>query len=70
MQTNIVILDVGATGWAAADLAASAVAQGVRIYAVGPTLLRLVWHLDVDDAATDVAVEVLTGLLRSGPSCD
>jgi threonine aldolase len=29
--------------------------------------VRLVWHLDVSDAATDVAVDVVSELLRSGP---
>ena len=42
--------------------------HGVRTYAVGPGAVRLVWHLDVDDAGTDVAIDVVTGLLRSGPS--
>jgi threonine aldolase len=34
---------------------------------VGPGQVRLVWHLDVDDAATDHAISVLTRLLGSGP---
>ena len=38
---------------------------GVRTYAVGPGAVRLVWHLDVDDAATDLAIDVLTPLLSS-----
>ncbi len=39
--------------------------QGVRTYAVGPGRVRAVWHLDVDDAGTDAAVDAATGLLRS-----
>ncbi len=35
---------------------------------MGPGAVRLVWHLDVDDAGTDVAIDVLTGLLRSAPA--
>ena len=65
MQTNILVMDVGPAGWTGADLAAAALEQGVRIYAVGPSAVRLVWHLDVDDAATDLAIDVVTGLLRS-----
>jgi threonine aldolase len=30
--------------------------------------VRLVWHLDVDDAGTDAAIDVLTGLLRTAPA--
>ncbi len=68
VETNIVIADVGAAGWSAPDFVAAALAGGVRAYAVGPGLVRLVWHLDVDDAATDHAIDVLTRLLRQGPA--
>lgn len=67
VETNIVIADVGAAGWDAASFVAAALDSGVRTYAVGPGLVRLVWHLDVDDAATDHAVDVLTRLLVEGP---
>ncbi|CCH77421.1 Putative threonine aldolase [Nostocoides japonicum T1-X7] len=68
VETNIVILDVGVAGWSAPAFVDGAAAQGVRLYAVGPRAVRLVWHLDVDDAATDVAVDVVTTLLREGPA--
>ena len=64
VETNIVMLSTARTRWGAAELAAAAADQGVRGYAAGPALLRLVWHLDVDDAATTHAIDVLTGLLR------
>ncbi len=67
VQTNILVMDVAGAGWTGAGLAAAALVQGVRIYAVGPNLVRLVWHLDVDDEATTAAVDVVTALLRSGP---
>ncbi len=67
VETNIVIVDVSSCGWAAGDFVAAALARGVRTYAVGPRGVRLVWHLDVDDAATDHAIDVLTDLLRVGP---
>jgi threonine aldolase len=68
VETNILVMDVSGAGWTGAGLAAAALDQGVRIYAVGPSAVRLVWHLDVSDAATDVAIDVVSGLLRSGPS--
>ncbi len=68
VETNILVMDVAGAGWTGAGLAAAALEQGVRIYAVGPAAVRLVWHLDVSDAATDVAIDVVSGLLRSGPA--
>jgi threonine aldolase len=68
VETNILVIDVSGSGWAGADFASAALAEGVRLYAVGPGAVRLVWHLDVSDQATDVAIDVVTGLLRSGPS--
>ena len=67
VETNILVMDVSGAGWTGAALAAAALDQGVRIYAVGPGAVRLVWHLDVSDEATDVAIDVVSGLLRSGP---
>ncbi|MCE1177449.1 MAG: beta-eliminating lyase-related protein [Micrococcales bacterium] len=67
VETNIVILDVAQSGWAAADLVTEAAARGIRLYAVGPGKVRLVWHLDVDDAATDHAIAELGPLLSGGP---
>lgn len=64
VETNIVVLDVGAAGLTATEAVARLLERGVRTYAVGPAAVRLVWHLDVDDAGTDAAVaaarEVLT----------
>ncbi|HET7397434.1 MAG TPA: GntG family PLP-dependent aldolase [Intrasporangium sp.] len=68
VETNIVVVDVAVAGWSGPDFVATALHRGVRTYAVGPGSVRLVWHLDVDDAATDHAVDVLTDLLRSGPA--
>ncbi len=65
VETNIVVLDLTDTHWSAAHLVVeAAAAAGVRGYAVAEQAVRLVWHLDVDDAATDHAIDVLTGLLR------
>jgi threonine aldolase len=68
VETNIVIVDVAAAGWTSAAFVAATLDAGVRTYAVGPGAVRLVWHLDVDDAATDVAIDVLTCLLESPPA--
>jgi threonine aldolase len=68
VETNILVMDVSGAGWTGAALAAAALEQGVRIYAVGPAAVRLVWHLDVSEQATDVAIDVVSGLLRSGPA--
>jgi threonine aldolase len=67
VQTNIVVLDVSVTGWTSAGFMEAAGAQGIRLYPVSPTAVRLVWHLDVDDAGTDKAVEALVPLLAKGP---
>ena len=63
VQTNIVVADVSVAGWTADALVTAALAEGVRLYAISPTRVRLVWHLDVDDSATDHAIFVLTDLL-------
>ena len=59
VQTNIVIADVGQAGWAAADFVTKAEQRGLRIYAVNEHAVRLVWHLDVDDADTRFAAELV-----------
>lgn len=67
VETNIVVLDVGAVGWSAPAFVAALLGHGVRTYAVGPAAVRLVWHLDVDDAGTATAVDAATTVLRSTP---
>jgi threonine aldolase len=59
VQTNIVIADVGQAGWAAADFVSVAEQRGLRIHAVNQRAVRLVWHLDVDDADTRYAVDLV-----------
>ena len=67
VETNIVILDVSAAGWSAGDFVTAAAGRGIRLYAVSGTSVRLVWHLDVDDAGTERAVGELLPLLEGGP---
>jgi threonine aldolase len=57
--TNIVVLNVPD----AAAVAVAAAEQGVLVSALGPRFLRLVTHLDVDDAGIERAIEVLRPLV-------
>ncbi|MBA2696710.1 MAG: threonine aldolase family protein [Actinobacteria bacterium] len=66
VRTNILVLDVGAAGWSAADFVVQAGAQDVRGFATDARHVRYVWHLDVGDAETDHAASVLTGLVGRG----
>ena len=63
VETNIVILEVGPLGWSGPTFTAALAEHGVRGYAVGPSKVRLVWHLDADDEATDLAAGVAAQLL-------
>lgn len=63
VATNIVPVDLGPSGWLAPRFAAAAAELGVRVSAFGPTTVRLVTHLDVDDDGVETAIGVLTGLL-------
>lgn len=67
VHTNILVLDVAAAGWDAAEFVAAAQDAGVAGFPVDHRRARYVWHLDVDEAGTDHAIEVLTGLLRLRP---
>jgi threonine aldolase len=63
VETNIVILDVGAAGWSAAAFVVAAGERGLRMYATDARSVRMVWHLDVDDAATAYAADVVTTMI-------
>ncbi|GAB3596830.1 GntG family PLP-dependent aldolase [Angustibacter peucedani] len=65
VRTNIVVLDLSAVGLAAPAFAETAAAQGVRVSALGPRVVRLVTHLDVDDAGADHAARVLPEALSA-----
>jgi threonine aldolase len=57
--TNIVVLHADD----AATVAAKAREEDVLVSALGPSFLRLVTHLDIDDAAVDRAITVLAPLI-------
>jgi threonine aldolase len=60
VDTNIVLVDVDDSRRVAAECRA----DGVLVSAFTPRKLRLVTHLDVDDAAIDYAVKVVAKALR------
>ena len=57
IDTNIVFFDLADTDRTAESVAASVERRGVRIGAMGPTTLRAVTHLDVDEAGIEEAIE-------------
>lgn len=65
VTTNVVIIDVSAAGWSAADFATAAAERGVRTYALSRSHVRMVWHLGVTDEATSHAIDVVTELLTA-----
>jgi threonine aldolase len=64
VRTNIVLLDLTKSPVDAPTLAERARQAGVLVSVLGPRLGRLITHLDVDDAAIDRAIEVLTAILK------
>ncbi len=68
VQTNIVILDVGAAGWVSADFLQRIGEHGVYGFATDASHVRLVWHMDVSEQASNHCAKVLTAALATGPS--
>jgi threonine aldolase len=63
VETNIVPLDLTGTAYDGPQLAAAAREQGVLLSVVGPRKVRLVTHLDVDDAGAKHAADVVARLI-------
>lgn len=63
VETNIVVLDVGALGSAPAVVVAALAERSVRGYALDAQRVRFVWHLGVDDAATEHAIAAVRAVL-------
>lgn len=61
VETNLVFLDTGER--TAAQVADAARSHGVLVTAMGPRLIRLVTHLDVERAGCERAVDVLAAAL-------
>ncbi len=68
VQTNIIILDVGAAGWNSADFLRRLGEQGVAGFATDAAHVRLVWHMDVSAEASDHCAQVVTSVLAAGPT--
>lgn len=62
--TNILIFDVAATPWTAAEFSAKMAEYGVLMNAFGPTLVRIVTHFDAPKAACEIAVEKIEEMLK------
>ncbi|HVF03274.1 MAG TPA: GntG family PLP-dependent aldolase, partial [Frankiaceae bacterium] len=65
VETNIVTLDLSGTPLDARALAERAAADGVLMGVLAPTRVRMVLHLDADDADVDRAAAVVTKLLTA-----
>jgi len=65
VQTNIVIMDISATGISAPDLSARLKTQGLLINPTGSHQLRLVTHYDVSETDCVRAIEIIRETLRS-----
>ena len=65
VDTNLVVVDVALAGREPRALVAAAAERGVLLNDIGPRTVRLVTHLDVDDAQTAYAADVLAELLSS-----
>ncbi len=63
VETNIVPIDLTGAAYDGPQLAAAAREQGVLMSVVGPRRVRMVTHLDIDDAGAQRAAEVVGGLL-------
>ncbi|MEN3309660.1 MAG: hypothetical protein V7603_5862 [Micromonosporaceae bacterium] len=65
VRTNMVLLDFGKSTVDANEFARAAAERGVLFPPTSPRHVRLVTHLDVDDAGIDYAIEVLTGIMAA-----
>jgi threonine aldolase len=63
VETNIVVVDLAGTGKPVPQVVAEARAEGVLVGGVGPTLLRLVTHLDVSATDCRRAAEVIASVV-------
>ena len=64
VETNIIILDLIGTGLGADEIARRASSHGVRVGVFGPTTLRLITHLDVDEAQVRYGLQTLAATRR------
>ncbi len=66
-ETNVVMIEVAGTGRPPADLLAGLADRGVRMVPFGPTRIRAVLHLEVDDEGVDRALAAFREVVE-GPA--
>jgi len=66
VETNMVYADVAGTGRDADHFVEGFARRGVAIVKVGPSVIRAVTHLDVDDEGIDHAIEVAREIVLAG----
>ncbi len=64
VHTNILIIDVSATGIAPAEISSRAKNNGLLFNAVGPKHMRLVTHYDASHAQCEEAIEIIRRAVR------
>jgi threonine aldolase len=70
LETNIVLFDIEDTGPTASDIHDQLLQQGVRVGVFGERTIRIVSHLEVDQAGSDHLSRCLEDLLGPTPSYD
>ncbi|MGD9140885.1 MAG: low-specificity L-threonine aldolase [bacterium] len=67
VQTNIVVIDVGGSGFTVDEAILRLEKEGVLVLPFGGTTIRAVTHLDIDDADIDRTIEAFNKVF-AGPS--
>lgn len=70
IHTNLVFFDISDSGLNTRELSQALMMKGVRIGVESPHVMRAVFHLDIDEHGTDLAIEALRFALRDGMSID
>lgn len=65
VQSNILFIDVSATGLTSFEISKRLAAQGVLANGVTPATMRMVTHFDVDRAGCERALQVLRRVLKA-----
>ena len=65
VETNIVALNIAGASVSASEFASLAKEKGVLVSALGPTFVRLVTHMDIDDEMSAKSAAILAELLNS-----
>ena len=64
VDTNIILIDLTGSNIDAASFVSAAKERSIWVSALGPRLVRLITHLDINDSDVDRASEVLASLLQ------